>query len=235
MDSDTTSAEPVTSALRLRSGGIDPAGRALGLRAGDMLEAINGRPFRGSEAALRARFAERGEKPLALGFRRETEPFLVLATTSRLGRWEAVPCPLPEGAEAARIDPEGLRNYQVMRAEAGVYDLYPAVPSVLAMIAPPLWLMQMRLWVQGATVVAALAAAMVVMPILAAVVWVAAGLWVRRTAVAFLRADRGARGLRFVGVIAARGEGEAHAAHMARHPGDRYLFAATAPAQEQVA
>jgi hypothetical protein len=235
MDSDATKTEPVTSALRLRSGGIEPAGQALGLRAGDMLDAINGRPFRGGEAALRARFAERGEKPLAMGFKRGTETFLVLATTSRLGRWEAVPCPLPEGEEAARIDPEGLRNYQVMRSETGVYDLYPAVPSVLAMIAPPLWLLQMRLWAQGATLAAALAAAGVVMPLLAAVVWIAAALWVRRTAATFLRADRAARGLRFAGVIAARGEAEAHAAHLARHPGDRYLFAAVAAAEEQAA
>jgi hypothetical protein len=235
MDSETKPAEPVTSALRLRSGGIEPAGRALGLRAGDMLEAINGRPFRGDEAALRARFAERVDKPLALGFRRGAESFLVLATTSRLGRWEAVPCPMPEEAEGRRIDPEGLQNYQVMRSETGVYDLYPTVPSLLAMVAPPLWLLQMRLWAQGATVVAALAAAAVVVPVLAAVVWVAAGFWVRRTAAAFLRADRAGRGLRFEGVIAARSEAEAHATHLARHTGDRYLFAAAAQAEEQAA
>ena len=235
MDSDTHTSEPVTSALRLRSGGIEPAGQALGLRAGDMLDTINGRPFRGGEAALRARFAERVEKPLALGFRRGTETFLVLATTARLGRWEAVPCPLPDAAEGGRIDPEGLQNYQVMRSEMGVYYLYPAMPSLLALVAPPLWLLQMRLWAQAATVVAALAAAAVVMPVLAAVVWVAAGLWVRRTGAAFLRADRAGRGLRFAGVFAARGEAEAHAAHLARHPGDRYLFAAVAPAEEQAA
>lgn len=235
MDTNSTSPEPEISALRLRAGGIEAAAIALGLRAGDVLEAINGVPFRGDEAALRARFAERRGRPVALAFRRGAETFQVLVETERLGRWEPVPCPLPEGAEGGRIDPEGLRNFQVMRSEAGVYDLYPAVPSVLAMIAPPLWLMQMRLWAQGATVVAALAAAAVVMPVLAAVVWVAAGLWVQRSAAAFLRADRRARGLRFDGVIAARGEAEAHAAHLARHPADRYLFAPASSAAEQAA
>lgn len=235
MDSQTVTAEAATCALRLRGGAMEQAGQALGLRAGDVLEAINGRAFRGDEAALRARFAARGGKPLALGFRRGAEMVLVLADTARLGRWEAVPCPLPEGAEGARIDPEDLQNFQVMRSEAGVYDLYPGAASLLAMVAPPVWLMQMRLWAQGATVVAALAAAAVVMPVLAAVVWVAAGLWVQRSASGFLRADRMGRGLRFDGVIAARGEAEAHAAHLARYPGDRYLFAPAAPAAEQTA
>lgn len=233
MDNET--AIPVTMALRLRGGAMEPAGQALGLRAGDMLEAINGRAFRGDEAALRARFAAREGKALALGFRRGAEGFLVLAETARLGRWEAVACPLPEDTEGGRIDPEDLRNFAVMRSEAGVYDLYPAQASLLAMVAPPVWLMQMRLWAQGATVVAALAAAAVAMPVLAAVVWVAAGLWVRRSAGAFLRADRMGRGLRFDGVLAARGEAEAHAAHLARYPADRYLFASAAPAAEQVA
>jgi hypothetical protein len=235
MDSQTATVEAPTHALRLRAAGIEPAAQALGLRAGDVLEAINGRAFRGDEAALRARFAARGGRPLALAFRRGAEMFLVLADTARLGRWEAVPWPLPEGAEGARIDPEDLRNFEVMRSEAGVYDLYPGVGSLLSLVAAPLWLMQMRLWAQGATVVAALAAAAVVMPVLAAVVWLAAGLWVRRSASGFLRADRMGRGLRFDGVIAARGEAEAHAAHLMRHPGDRYLFAPTAPAAEQAA
>jgi hypothetical protein len=235
MEQNAQTGDTVPSALRLRSGGVEAAGQALGLRPGDMLETINGRPFRGDEAALRACFAERGGRPLALGFRRGTETFLVLGATARLGRWETVPCPLPDAAEGRRIDPEGLENYQVMRSELGVYDLYPTRPSVLAMIAPPLWLMQMRLWAQGATVVAALTAAAVVTPVLAAVVWIAAGLWVRRTAVAFLRADRRGRGLRFDGVIAARSEAEAHATYLARHAGDRYLFAPAMPATEQAA
>ncbi len=236
MQTPETPEEPVIAALRLRAEGLEPAARRLGLKPGDVLEAINGLPFRGDEAALRARFAARGGKALALQFRRGAEVFPILVETARLGRWEAIPCPVPE-ADAApeRIDPEGLRNFEVMRSAAGIYDLYPVAAPKLAMIAPPLWLLQMRLWAQGATLVAALAAAAVVHPLLGLGVWAAAGVWVRQSAALFLRADRGARGLRFDCVIAAATEAAAHAAHLRLNPGDRYLFAPEPRAAEQAA
>lgn len=231
--------EPVTeaevTALRLRADGMEPAARRLGLKPGDQLEAINGLPFRGDEAALRTRLGARRGKALALQFRRGTETFLVLVDAARLGRWEAVPCPLPDGGEPERVDPEGLRNFEVMRSAAGVYDLYPRVAPKLAMIAPPLWLLQMRLWAPGATLVAALTAAAVVHPLLALGVWAAAGVWVRQSAAAFLRADRMMRGLSFDGVIAATGEAAAHAAHLRLCPQDRYLFAPPAAEAAQPA
>ena len=131
---------------------------------------------------------------------------------------------MPE-SEGVRIDPDALRNFEVMRSEKGVYDLYPVVPPLTAVLAAPVWLLQMRIWVPGATVVAALAAAGLVTPWLAAVVWLAAGLWVRRAAAYFVRADRRARGLGWEGMIAAQSEAEAHQKHLARYPGDRNLFA----------
>ena len=217
---------PITTALRLRGESLAPAGRRLGLRSGDVLIAINGIPFRGDEAALAARFAGRGKLALALTFQREAENVTVLAETAGLGRWEAIPYEaVPEGVEHKRIDPAGLRNFEVMRSADGLYDMHPSEPSVLALIAPPFWLLQARLWVQGATVVAALVASAVVSPLMSAVVWLAAGLWVRRQAAHFLRMDRHGRGLGFDGVIAAPSEREAHARHLARHPEDRYLFA----------
>lgn len=227
--------EPTVTALRLRADGMEPAARRLGLKAGDQLEAINGLPFRGDEAALRAQLGARGGKALALQFRRGAETFLVLVDAARLGRWEAVPCPLPEGATPERVDPAGLQNFEVMRSASGVYDLYPVAAPTLAMVAPPVWLLQMRLWAPGATLVAALAAAAVVHPLLAVGVWAAAGVWVRQSAAAFLRADRMMRGLAFEGAIAARGEAAAHAAHLRLHPQDRYLFAPPAAQAAQAA
>jgi|GEM_PF-1973811 len=227
---------PGPTALRLRGGSLSAAGRRLGLRGGDVLIAINGIPFRGDEMAFDARFAGRGKVGLALTFQRESETFIVLAETAALGRWEAIPfAPAPEGEEHKRIDPAGLRNFELMRSRDGLYDLHPTEASVMALIAPPLWLLQARLWVPGATVVAALVAAAVVSPLLSGVVWLASGLWVRRQAAHFLRMDRHGRGLGFAGVVAAPSEREAHIRHLARHPEDRYLFAPEPRQAAQVA
>lgn len=213
------------STVRLRENGAGLEGRKLGLKGGEVLIAINGRSYRGDDDGLHRRFEARGTKPLALTFARGEEEFTVLAETSRLGRWEIIGAgPMPE-EQPPRIDPDKLRNFEVLRSDKGVYDLYPAVPPRLALLAAPIWILQMRIWAQGATLGAALAAAAVVSPWLAALVWLAAGLWLRRAAAWFVRADRRARGLNWEGVIAARTEAEAHAIHMARHPEDRNLFA----------
>jgi hypothetical protein len=213
------------STVRLRDTGAGAEGRRLGLKGGEVLLAINGRPFRGTDDMLARRFDARGGKPLALTFARGMDEFVVLAETHKLGRWEIIAAGPPPEEEGARIDPDVLRNFEVMRSEKGVYDLYPVVPPLTAVLAAPVWLLQMRLWVPGATLTAALAAAALVTPWLAAAVWLAAGLWVRRAAAYFVRADRRGRGLGWDGMIAARSEAEAHQTHMARHPGDRNLFA----------
>ncbi len=213
------------STVRLRENGASAEGRRLGLKGGEVLLAINGRPFRGTDDMLARRFDARGGKPLAVTFARGMDEFVVLTETHKLGRWDVVAAgPLPE-EEGARIDPDLLRNFEVMRSEKGVYDLYPVVPPMTAMLAAPVWLLQMRIWAPGATLVAALAASALVSPWLAVVVWLAAGLWVRRSAAYFVRADRRGRGLGWEGMIPARSEAEAHQIHMARHPGDRNLFA----------
>ena len=219
------------STVRLRDNGAGVEGRRLGLKGGEVLLAVNGRPFRGTDDMLARRFDARGGKPLALTFARGMDEFVVLAETHKLGRWEIVAAgPLPT-EDGTRIDPDTLRNFEVMRADTGVYDLYPETPSLTAMLAAPVWLLQMRLWVPWATVVAALAAAALVTPWLSGAVWMAAGLWVRRAGAFFVRADRRGRGLAWEGMIAARTEAEAHQKHRARYPEDRNIFA-PAPAEK---
>lgn len=223
-ETETAVSEDMT--LRLRGGGIGPEGRRLGLCAGDVLLAVNGVPFRGDAALLAKRIGERAGKPVVLTLQRGDVAFPVLVASAKLGAWDAVPALVQaEAAEPpARIDPDGMRMFVVMRAEAGGYDLFPAEVPVLAMVAAPVWLLQMRVWIPGCTLVAALAAAAVVTPWLALAVWIAAGLWVRRAGLAFLRADRLGRGLAFNGMIAARSEGAAHELHRQMQPGDRCLF-----------
>ena len=221
--------------LRLRAGSVTPEGRRLGLAGGEVLLAVNGQPFEGGETALAARLAMRRGKPLALSFGREGEELLVLTATMALGRWEAVPAVPRAMDEAARIDPDRLRNYEVMRDASGQYDLFAVTVPMIAMIAPPLWFLQMRVWSAGATLLAALAAAAIVTPWLSLAVWIAAGLWMRGAALPLLRADRLARGLAPAGVVAARSEAQAHAAHQARMPGDRCIFCPEGAAAAQVA
>lgn len=213
--------------IRLRERGVGEEGRRLGLKGGEVLLAINGVAFRGDDDRLAKRFAEAEGKPLALTFLQGAEEIVVLGLTDKLGRWEITAAQQTGEEEAPRrIDPTHLRNFEVMRSETGIYDIIPSVPSKIAMMASPLWLLQMRLWAPGATLVAALTAAAVVSPWLAGAVWLAGGFYIRRAGAVFLRADRRGRGLAFDAVIAATSEAEAHARHLARFPDDRNLFAA---------
>lgn len=221
--------------LRLREGSVTAEGRRLGLVGGEVLLAVNGVAFTGGEAALTARLLIRRGKPIALSFAREGGNLLVLAGTTALGRWEPVPAPPAAEADPARIDPDRLRNYEVMRGPEGQYDLYSVETPLLAVIAPPLWLFQMRVWAPGATLLAGLAASAIVTPWLSLVVWLSAALWIRGAALPLLRADRQSRGLMLAGVVAAKNESEAHAIHQARAPGDRCIFCAVKDPAAQAA
>lgn len=203
------------------------AGRALGLAAGDILLAVNGRAFAGTPAQLAQRLAERAGKPLALTFQRGPNRITVLAARADLGVWDSMAAPaLPED-EMPRIDPERLSNWEILRDGAGRFDVICLAPSTLASLLPPLWLLQMRLWVPFATMVTALVVAGAVSPYAVPLVWVALGVHLRRTAPVYLRADRRGRGLRFHAVHAARSESAAQAAHLALFPNDRSLFSAS--------
>ncbi|MEY4982801.1 MAG: hypothetical protein RIR62_1067 [Pseudomonadota bacterium] len=220
-----------TTTLRLRALPAGAAGRALCLRAGDILVAVNGRPFAGDAAALAKRFAARRGQALALGFRRGDQVLTVLADDPAPGQWEVIPAPPPEEG-LARIDPDLVRNWEILRAIDGTYDLHPLRPSLLALLAPPLWLLQMRLWVPFATLVTALAAGALVALWVPLLVWGASVLHIRHAAPAHVRLDRRARGLAIHAVHAARTEAEAHAIHRRLHPADRFLFE-TPPALAQ--
>ncbi|MEI6801027.1 MAG: hypothetical protein WCO04_17715, partial [Pseudomonadota bacterium] len=90
---------------------------------------------------------------------------------------------------------------------------------------PPLWLLQMQLWVPFATMVTALFVSGAVSLYAVPLVWAALGVHLRRAGPAYLRADRRARGLRLQSVHAAKSEAAANAAHLEMFPNDRSLFA----------
>lgn len=211
------------------------AGRSLGLMAGDILLAVNGRAFAGTPAHLAQRLAERGGRPLALTFQRGPNRITVLADRADLGQWDSMGGPVTPEEDSPRIDPDRLSNWEILRDGAGRFDVVCLAPSTLATLLPPLWLLQMRLWVPCATIVTALIVAGAVSPYAVPVVWAALGVHLRRTAPAYLRADRRGRGLRFHAVHAAATERAAQAAHLAMFPTDRSLFAPDpAPAPQTV-
>ncbi|MGP3697192.1 hypothetical protein [Rhodobacter sp. NSM] len=215
----------MTDATSLDLISVLPAGSALHLQPGDRLCRVNGLPFTGDPKTLSERFA--ASSPLALGFRRGERDITVLASTAALGRWQQAPAlPLPEGP---RLHPEALRNWEVLVSSDGIYDLQPLPCSSLALLATPLWLLQMRLWGLAAALAAGLALAFAVQPWLAAGVYLLAAIHVGRAGAAYLRADRKLRGLRPAAVLAARNEAEAHAAWLALEPRARFLFARQQP------
>ena len=225
--------EVVPATLRIRDLPAACAGRSLGLCAGDVLLAVNGRTFQGDAAALQRLVAASGYTA-ALTFQRGAVEVTVLVGTSTLCRWDAVPAPAEDRARR-RIDPAFLRNWEVMRARDGGYDLFAMRLPTLGLVAPQLWLMQMRLWLPCAILVSAVAAGFIVHPLLALAVQGAGAVHLRWAHVMYLRLDRRSRGFGFHTVVAARSEAAAHAAYRALQPDDRYLFAATPKQREAVA
>lgn len=225
--------ETAPSTLCLKEIPAGSAGRALGLRQGDTVVAVNGRDFRGDVAALQRLLSASGQA-MALTLLRGASEVTVLTSTVHLGRWQAVPAAAEDGARR-RIDPAFLRNWEVMRAADGSYDLFCHRLPATALVIPQLWLLQMRLWLPCAMLVAAVVAGVIVHPALALVVHVAGAAHLRWTHALYLRLDRRTRGLWFQTVLAARTEAAAHAAYRALQPDDRYLFAPAQKPREAVA
>lgn len=198
-------------------------GRPLGLMAGDILLAVDGRAFTGNAVQLAQRLAERAGKASALTFQRGPNRLTVLSRRADLGLWDTMAAPeMP--ADDASLDPDRLVNWEVLRSPDGVFDLYRLAPSLAASVLPPVWLLHMRLWMPFATLATALAVAAAVQPVAAAAVWIAAGWHLRHAAPAYLRADRRARGMTRPAVYAARTESAAIAAHLEHYPNDRSVF-----------
>lgn len=216
-----TNSAPTASTLKLTRCGIDDPGRALGLHSGDVLLSVDGKPWTGSAQALRARVAQ-GKKPVALSFLRGDAVLTVLADSGDLGRWESVPPPATQGPTLGNV--EALCNWEVMAHPDGTHDLFPLRPSLLALLAPPLWMAQARLFPLLTTLFAALALALMGGMLLMAGVWIAAGLHLWRNGANHIRQDRQQAGYRSRGVVAARNETEARNAWSAISPGSRFRF-----------
>ncbi|MGZ3217069.1 hypothetical protein [Paracoccus sp. T5] len=207
--------------LRLSRCGARDHGSTLGLRAGDLLAGVNGARWQGSPAALSARLAAAPE-PLVLTFLRDGALLSVLTDRADLGPWDEVPAPGPDmPAGPATV---GLCNWEIMRRPDGTHDLFARRPSLMALVAPALWLARMRLWTWFFTLVTGLVLALPGGAPLMFAVWMAAGLHLWRSGDGHLRTARLSEGFYTAGIIAARSEAEACRSWAALDPGAQFRF-----------
>lgn len=225
----------MTDTTHLSLSVANPAGAALCLRAGDLLLAVNGNAFTGSEDDLTLRVAQAKGGTVALTFDRGGQKITVLSQTAKLGDWEEVPV-VGTPYDGVRINPDMLTNWEILRDGQGQFDLQPLRGSILALIAPPVWMLQMRLWVPGSALVAAAMVAAAVSPLMFLAVYLTAGLHLWYSGARYFRKDRIARGLMPFVVLAAPNERMALAAFQKLSPESRFIFApAPAPAPERIA
>jgi hypothetical protein len=210
--------------LKLARCGMDDPGRALGLHSGDILIGVAGQPWQGSSEALRARLSA-ATTPLLLSFLRGDVILSILASRADLGRWE--PVARPTGTPALPKPDPRMCNWQIMRHHDGHHDLFALHQPLLAVIAPPLWLAQERLFTWLVALGSALALAWPGGPILMIVVWIVAGLHLWRNGPAYIRQARLADGYRPAGMVAARNATEARAAWDIVIPEARFRFDST--------
>jgi hypothetical protein len=222
--------QPDTSAqvLVLKRCRTEDFGHALGLLAGDVLVSVDGAPWHGSAGVLQDRMA-RASGPTVLGFQRAGVGFSVLCSRADLGQWARIPANdshmrLPDYSE-------GMRNWQIMADIRGAFDLFPVTPSIIALIAPPVWLAQGRLWAALGVFAALVALALPVGLPLLGPIWVAVGVHLWRDGAGHQRVALEVQGFYRAAILASRSEAEAIATWQSLQPKARFRFA---PAQAPV-
>lgn len=235
MHADNSSDAPA-GCLRLDTPG--PHGKALGLRQGDILTAINGISFDGTEKQLWARFAHSSRPVRALTFVRDGVPFAVLTDNPSLGRWrevapEAALLALDKGLPKRRLHPEGMVNWEILRAPGGNYDLHPLRPTWMGLVFPILWLAQMRLWTSLAMLVAVVGLAVPTGWMMAVGVYVLASFYIWRAGPALFRADRSVIGMRPFAIVAAGNEAAARAMAEEMYPDLRFIYTSKNPPEDK--
>jgi len=208
---------------RCRSG---DAGYPFGLLAGDLLIGLNGAPWRGSAIDLHKTVSAYGQQSL-LTFLRKGGVFSILTERADLGLWEMQPvqADLPD----LPAPDKRLRSWDVMADRNGIHDLFPVDASLLALVAPPVWLAQSRLWSGLAVFVAVIVLSLPVGLALVLAVWLVAGLHLWRDGAQHQRVTLQMQGFVRRGILAATSESEAVALWCQLYPETRFCFADTRP------
>jgi hypothetical protein len=200
-------------------------GHELGLRPGDLLVGIDGRPWQGSLLGLRTYFRTAPQRVLT--FLRNDVSFSVIASTAALGTWEHAEAPrtLPD------LPPEGrsMVAWQVLAGPDNSIELVPLRPDPLALAVPLFWLAQNRMWAWFATLVGTLALSILASLVLAGIVWVCFGLHLWRYGRVHLVRERIASGSRPLAVLAAADAADAARVWSALAPAPRLTASPPAP------
>lgn len=200
----------------------DDAGYPFGLHAGDRLIAVNGATWHGSASALQKIVSTHGQ-PSLLTFMRGDIVFSILSSRADLGSWDAKPA-LSEPTELPTLD-STLCNWEIMADKNGNHDLFAVNTSLLALVAPPVWLAQSRLWSGLAVFLTVIALSLPVGIALFPVVWFVAGVHLWRDGAEHLRIALQMRGYVRRGIVAATSEAEAVALWCRLVPQARFRFA----------
>lgn len=205
----TTEPTPTPEHGSLVLSALKPAGRNLGLRPGDTLIAINGRPFDGQVSTLLKRYGNGSRQvELALTFRRDGKDWTVLSKTPRLGQFRK-DTGVEYTADPRRSDPGALVNWEVYSLDNEVYDAQKSTTTMLALIAP-LYLIQMRLWTPLAIWGALTALCFPLGWIGGIPLQILMALYFWQAAPVLFRRDRLSRGFRSWRMVAARSERDLH-------------------------
>ncbi|MBC7179728.1 MAG: hypothetical protein H5U14_06485, partial [Roseovarius sp.] len=128
--------DPVLRPTALALASVNPQGKSLGLRPGDILLRVDGQAVDGKTKDIQALFRAQPDRARVLWIWRDGQVWPVLGRSAILGRWRVMPRPegiatLPEHRPAER-----LQNFDVMIGPDETYDAQPRTPSVVALLPP---------------------------------------------------------------------------------------------------
>lgn len=217
--------DPAPRATALVLASVNPQGKSLGLRPGDILLRVDGQAVDGKTKDIQALFRTQPERARALWIWRDGQVWPVMGRSAILGRWRVLPSPEGSAALPDHRPTERLQNFDVMIGPDETYDAQPRTPSVMALV-PPIYMLQMRLWTPLALWVALTLVSVPLGWIAGVALQLLICVYFWRAAPMLVRTDRTARGFRLWRVIAARSERDLHRQMTTLAPELRFVHAA---------
>lgn len=203
-----------------------PYARAMGLRRGDCLVGLRGKPVEGDARTALARLRAAPQTPVHLTFQRTDEQWDLICQPRHLGRWSAVThtnLSVPLRADTR------LRNWEIWADADGVYDVQAQAPSLAGLLGP-VYLLHMRLWGPLAVWAGVMTLGLGLGLVWAILFQALLSIYIWRAGPVMVKTDRLARGFRPWRVIACRHEKEVHDKIRQLAPDLRFCHTPQAPA-----